>query len=481
MNTKSVCLLLGVLCLFGSSVFADIIIMADQSCRAEGSVRANDNRHDSSKLSVRASSNGIKSWIKFDISELEFGELESTTLTVSLHEGKSGNQSFDVSYVNDDVSDVVDVTGISNYTPGAGVTNEAWYDRNLTWNNAPGNDTASLGLLDATKTTYLGTVNFTDGFAGDSFTIDVLAALANDTDGIVQLVLHDSGNSINLSTHDHSIEAQRPFLDITERHIGANDPIPDGTVSVETSLAALSWLNPDPNDPVASITCDVYFGTDPNRPQMDMVTLAPDASSVDINATNFPTFVPLANRTWYYWFVDCHDPSAGPGGNAFMPGLEWSFFTDNNQPPVADAGPDQVVWLGMSGTPNQEVIQLDGFTSDDGLPDPQTDHTVLWTQVDNGAPAVTISPDNTDDTTVTVTARGVYEFTLTADDSAQQTPDTVEIIVGDDACDASHMSTGDPYNAADENEDCIVGVADFAAIIAANWLDCTDTLTNCGN
>lgn len=124
---------------------------------------------------------------------------------------------------------------------------------------------------------------------------------------------------------------------------------------------------------------------------------------------------------------------------------------------------------------------MNGVASDDGLPKPPAQYAVQWTQVATGAPTVTITPGNAQAATVTVTARGAYEFTLTADDSARQTEDGVRIIVGNDACDASHMSTGAPYNAADQNTDCIVDLADLATLIAANWLDCTDTLTNCGN
>jgi len=133
----------------------------------------------------------------------------------------------------------------------------------------------------------------------------------------------------------------------------------------------------------------------------------------------------------------------------------------------------------MSGTPGQEIIHLNGSVIDDGLPKPPGKLTVQWTQVENGAPQVTISPDNVAQTTVTVTARGVYEFMLTADDGGRASEDTFRVTVGNHACDASHMSTGAPYNAADQNNDCIVDLADFAVIIAANWLDCTDTLTNC--
>ena len=71
--------------------------------------------------------------------------------------------------------------------------------------------------------------------------------------------------------------------------------------------------------------------------------------------------------------------------------------------------------------------------------------SILHTSLGVSAPIVTISPDNTGDTTFTITETGIYEFTLTADDGGKQTADTVQIVVGVDSCDASHMSTGDAY------------------------------------
>ena len=153
---------------------------------------------------------------------------------------------------------------------------------------------------------------------------------------------------------------------------------------------------------------------------------------------------------------------------------------DGNQPPVVELGDELVARLGMSGTPDEETIDLIPVeVSDDGLPDQTL--TVTWTQVANGAPNATINPVDQEVTSVTVTAAGVYEFMLTANDGAKETPDTVQVFVGTDPCEASHMSTGDPYNAADENEDCIVDLRDLMAIIVDNWLDCSDTLTSCGN
>lgn len=257
-------------------------------------------------------------------------------------------------------------------------------------------------------------------------------------------------------------------------------PNPANGATLGSSPQTLSWINPDPNDGVSSITCTVYLGLEPNLLQMDSATLDPDISIVVVNESNFENFgtQPLTNGTLYYWAVACDDPSAGPDP---IIGPMWSFTTDFNSEPSVNAGPDQTVWLGKSGIPGQEVVYLDGTTSDDGRPLDPGAYTVLWTQDDNGAPTVTISPNDVDDTSVTITQAGTYVFKLTADDTDKTNEDTVEIIVGNTACEASHMSTGHDYDPGDYNQDCVVDLVDFAELIAANWLNCTDTQTNCGN
>jgi len=287
-----------------------------------------------------------------------------------------------------------------------------------------------------------------------------------------QIVL--GGNTYSLS-YVYAAGADALANDIALVYLGgasdqtAHTPVPANGASVDTTLALLDWINPDPNVPGNPVYCDVYLGMAADRLSMDKITLGNDISQVDINTTNFPTYGNLQNNTQYYWAVDVHD-----GGNV-RSGPMWSFLTAHNDAPVVNAGPDQVSWLGKSGTPSQEVIALDGSSSDDGP------YTVLWTQVANGAPSVTITPNNVDDTSVTVTARGTYVFMLTADDGAKQTSDTVQVIVGSTACDASHMSTGASYDAMDQNHDCVVNMADFAMLIVSDWLTCTDRLTNCGN
>jgi hypothetical protein len=186
---------------------------------------------------------------------------------------------------------------------------------------------------------------------------------------------------------------------------------------------------------------------------MNKVTLGNDVETAALTVANFPAIVPLSKDVRYYWAVDCHDPVKG-----VIEGELWSFFI--GQVPVADAGPDQVAWL--DGNPSV-VINLNGTASDDGP------YTVLWTQV-SGPTAVTPVPDNTEDTSVTITQRGVYVFTLTADDSHLKGSDTVQVIVGTDSCDASVLN-GSAYSSN-------VDLADFADF-AADWMVCTNTLEGC--
>jgi hypothetical protein len=255
----------------------------------------------------------------------------------------------------------------------------------------------------------------------------------------------------------------------------AQAPVPADQSVLSSSPLTLSWTNPDPNDGSSPITCTVYLGTEPNRLQMDFVRLTPNASSVEINLSNFKTYgsQPLPNKTTFYWAVDCDDPSADPNDGI---GLFWTFYTDYNNAPFVDAGPDQAVWLGKSGIPGQETVILSGTVTDEGLPNPPGTTSILWTQV-SGPVQVTPVPTNAAVSSVTITTPGIYVFRLSADDGEKQAEDTVQIIVGNDSCHASYLN-GAQYNSKDFNTDCIVDLTDLQMFIS-DWLTCTNTQEGC--
>lgn len=202
---KRTILLVGLLALFvlAPAVRAEIVYAAD-SCRTElyngTDPKVDENRSDTSKLNVRGDYKAMKSWIKFDISNVDVSSLTSAEFRLTLHKSKSGSCS--VSAINDD------------YTVNIG-----WTSDDLTWNSAPGNITSSDGEnpddgsyttdnlqedLIASASTLIGTLDYSDGSAGDQFTIDVLSILQADSDGIVQFVIHDSTGNTEFSTHTNS-------------------------------------------------------------------------------------------------------------------------------------------------------------------------------------------------------------------------------------------------------------------------------------
>lgn len=455
------------LCVFSVSALAlDVIVPANMSCRTEGGGYADTNRHDSSKLSVRNTSNGNKSWIKFSqLASYDLSQVRAAYLTVALHEAKAGAQNCKVSMVNDNcVENILWVDHPTLANPEQGIYA-------LTWNNAPGNLTTSLGALEPTETTYIATITFTDGAAGQSFTIDVTDAVKADTDGVVQFVLHDSPNLLNFATHDHATVAWRPYLTLVFPPLGADYPNPpDGYDKVPTNLAQLSWTNPEPNVPGQPIYCDVYLGTEPNRLLMDKVTLGNNISSVALTPANFPHFVPLSNYTTYYWVVDCYDTTKGK-----IEGEMWSFYTNDNQPPYnVSAGADQATWL-VDGAAS---VALVGSAQDDGLPIPPGQLSYLWEQTAGPTSAVIGSP-NTAGTIVSFTEAGDYTFRLTVSDGMESVTDTVRVVVGATSCAASHVFYNQPYNVADVNQDCIVDLTDLQLLIVNNWLVCDNTLEAC--
>lgn len=197
----------------------------------------------------------------------------------------------------------------------------------------------------------------------------------------------------------------------------ASNPNPTNGSTVDASASVtLSWTNPAPRQSGDTITCDVYFGTDPNMPGTNTKIVNND----DVNSVSVGM---LDSSTDYYWRVDCYDP-AGAEPTIKTEGMIWA-FTTKNQAPSVDAGAKQTLWL----EPTSVTAAMNATVNDDGFPDPPGAVTYEWT-VDSGPATPTFSPSNTvKNPNVTFTTAGVYILRLTADDSEKDANDTVKIRV----------------------------------------------------
>nr|HML76462.1 hypothetical protein [Anaerohalosphaeraceae bacterium] len=104
--------------------------------------------------------------------------------------------------------------------------------------------------------------------------------------------------------------------------------IPANKATVSLSTNQLQWTLPDPNDPVTPsiVSCDVYFGTDPNVLKLPKIV---DKQAVET--------VPVTLQTGkvYYWRVDVYDSNI----STTTPYFKSRVFTFNtfNVPPTVDA------------------------------------------------------------------------------------------------------------------------------------------------
>ena len=345
-----------------------VIILPEHACMAKMSEP--DSNHDGSQLRVRVGGNDatrtFKSWLKFDVSGIDVLGLESANLVLALEHDR-GRYQLDVSYINDDCHDNID-----------------WTTEDLTWNNAPGNLIDNETDLDPNKTTLIGRFEHPTGLPGEQLVIDVLEALKSDTDGIVQLVLHNSSSYLKVASHTHSEEAWRPFLILT----GGPGPY-DGEIDVSRD-AVLGWLAGE-----HAATYDVYLGTDFN--DVNEATIDNPLDVLVSTGQEETTFVPaelLEFKQTYYWRIDDVndvDPNSPWKGDI------WSFtvadfivvddFEDYN-----DWEPDTIYFAWLDGYEDP----TNGSTS--GYPEPffsDGEHFVETRVVHKGQQAYPYFYDNT--------------------------------------------------------------------------------------
>ena len=100
---------------------------------------------------------------------------------------------------------------------------------------------------------------------------------------------------------------------------------------------------------------------------------------------------------------------------------------NNKQNPVVNAAPTVNAGIDATIRLPADSVALDGTVTDDGQPAGAVVSTA-WT-VSSGPAGATFADANAIDTTVTFVTEGTYVLTLTADDTALQGSDTVQIIV----------------------------------------------------
>ena len=170
--------------------------------------------YDPSKLTIKSSGSNIdKCWVKFDLANLAKGgiadyligglrnsDIVIDTAVISLYLlDPTAARTFDISYLKDTTTENINWVGSKTDPLG------------LTWNNAPGNDTTSASALLASKAVLIQncSVPATDGYRVQ---VDVKSFIADDSDGIVQFVLHNSSGQVDIAAHAVSATYNPPSL-----------------------------------------------------------------------------------------------------------------------------------------------------------------------------------------------------------------------------------------------------------------------------
>ena len=272
--------------------------------------------------------------------------------------------------------------------------------------------------------------------------------------------LNEGTNTITISTWWGYIYID--YFAVKGLEPAAMSPNPPHLATVGTDLAQLCWKTPDPGDG-DTITCDVYFGQEPNEllPNYGLPQIATGTSETCVDVP-----ITLVQSQNYYWLVDCWDSEGG--SPVLLPGGLWTFST-GNVAPDPNAGPDQYVWLGKDGTPGEVTVSIDAIVTDDGLPSGILNYA--WEQLDG--PGVIIDPNDVEDISLTFTEEGDYQFRLTVSDTELESVDTVDVGVRATPCEAAKA---DPWYwrfEGDIDEDCYVDLRDFE-LLAADWLKCVN-------
>jgi hypothetical protein len=202
------------------------------------------------------------------------------------------------------------------------------------------------------------------------------------------------------------------------------NPNPANRDIVKPGEVELSWTLPDPLIPGEPVQVDVYFTDD-----LQLLEQFTDPAAIQVvNKQNVTSVVvQTQTKTRYFWAVDAYVDSAS---DFPVVGPIFSFLADN-APPKVNAGPDISTFL-QDGT---RTGPMSPTVTDDGEIQP---YTVTWSVVaqpsdaDPALPSAVIADPTAEQTTVTVSAEGIYVLQLEANDGEYTSSDTVTINVHPD-------------------------------------------------
>jgi hypothetical protein len=280
--------------------------------------------------------------------------------------------------------------------------------------------------------------------------------LKNDVTELARSLANDGIIVADGGTRDVQIYFYDGYTFITASALTTRlDPSPANGSTVLDGPTQLKWTLPEPNDPAGIVTCDVYFGTNPDVEANPKVVIGQAVESVSVT---------LDPDTNYYWALDLYDSSVSANYPIYL-SLIYTFNT-LNMAPVVNAGDDVETWL----ADGPRVVQLDGVVSDeDGGPAPAT---LAWTVIaePNELNPTRISDPLAANPTVTAIEPGTYTLQLEAGDGEYTTADTLHIVVYADACEHAKNQDGFALIPGDINEDCIVNELDLT-ILEEHWLE----------